>query len=38
MRALTLKVGVGLGPERVLVSTDSRALQKRCTALKTQVH
>lgn len=37
-RALTLKVGVGLSPERVLVSTDSRALQKRCTALKTEVH
>lgn len=37
MRALTLKVGVGLSPERVLVSTGSRALQKRCTALKTEV-
>lgn len=37
MHALTLKVGVGGSPRRVLVPTDSRALQKRCTALKAEV-
>ena len=37
MCALTLKVGVGRSPERVLVCTDCRALQKRCAALQTEV-